>query len=278
MPAPEDHGAAYREHVLKVLDGARYREGSQQLPGGMARLELPEGYRYLDAEDARKVVVDLWGNPPAAAGNLLGLVIPAGEHLASPASWSLVLSFHEDGRVDDHDITGLDPADLAARLHAASAAANRTRRQAGFEALEFSDWAVPPAYDADQRVLSWTKRFSVSGQPEDTLNHEVRVLGRRGMLAINGIAGIGRAADIAAAAPAIVAMVRFNEGHRYADFDPATDRRAAYPLAGLVLGGVPAPAAAPPAGSVAYPIAAALLLGLGSAALLRHRMTRKAAA
>src|SRR5688500_15266853 len=75
----EEMQAAYREHVSKTLGSIKYQEGTAELPGGMARLELPTGYRFLKAGDAKKVVVDLWGNPPENASDLLGMVVPAGE-------------------------------------------------------------------------------------------------------------------------------------------------------------------------------------------------------
>ena len=36
----------------------------------------------------------------------------------------------------------------------------------------------------------------------------------------------------------ILAMVNYNQGHRYADFNPKTDKVAAYGVAALVLGGI----------------------------------------
>lgn len=241
-PGPRE--AAYRSHVLKVLEGVRYRQGIQELPGGIARLELPEGYRYLDPEDARKVVVDLWGNPPAAVSDLLGMVIPAGEHLASPDSWTIVVSFREEGHVSDADADGLDEKLLFAQLAEAARRSNLEREAAGFQTMELVGWAVPPRYHEDRKVLLWAKRFDLAADGEDTLNYEVRALGRRGVLCLNGIAGMARIADIEAASPAVVSMLRFNDGHRYDDFDPAVDRKAALSLAGLLVGATPDPQSA----------------------------------
>lgn len=255
--------AAYRSHVLKTLEGIRYRLGTQELPGGVARLELPEGYRYLDPEDARKVVVDLWGNPPAAASDLLGLVIPAGEHLASPDSWTIVVSFREQGRVSDEDAGRLDKDHLFAQLAEAARRSNVERGAAGFGTMELVGWAVPPRYDRDRKVLLWAKRFDLAADREDTLNYEVRALGRRGVLCLNGVAGMARIDEIEAASPAVVAMLRFNDGHRYEDFDPAVDRKAAFSLAGLVVGTAPDSPATPARG---VPAGLPLLLLAGAVA------------
>ena len=239
-PTPEQIAAAYSTRVFKVMDGALYREGRQELPGGMAHLRLPDGYRYLGPDDARKVVVDLWGNPPGAASDsLLGVIIPDGEHLASPSSWVIVLSYVKEGHVSDSDAGQIDFDGLMSRLQAAGAESNKARKASGFDTMDLAGWAVTPRYDADARALFWAKRFTVTHQPEDTLNYDVRVLGRHGVLSLNAIAGMNRVADIEAASPAIVSMVRFNDGNRYGDFDPTTDREAGLTLTGLLLGGAP---------------------------------------
>ena len=245
-PTPEEISAAYRARVFKVMDGALYREGLQELPGGIAHLRLPDGYRYLGPEDARKVIVDLWGNPPSAAGSsLLGVIIPDGEHLASPSSWAIVLSYVKQGYVTDSDAGNIDANDLMSRLQAAGIESNKARKASGFDTMDLAGWAAAPRYDTENRALYWAKRFTVEHQIEDTLNYDVRVLGRHGVLSLNAIAGMNRAADIEDASPALIAMVRFNQGHRYDDFSPAADPRSGLTLAGLVLGGIP-PAVAPP--------------------------------
>lgn len=239
-PAAEEISAAYSARVFKVMDGARYREGSQELPGGLAHLKLPEGYRYLGPEDARKVIVDLWGNPPAAAGpSLLGVIIPAGEHLASPTSWAIVLSYDDLGHVSDSDAGRIDFDGLMTRLQAAGSESNKARKASGFDTMDLAGWAIAPRYDHDSRALFWARRFTVASQAEDTLNYDVRILGRQGVLSLNAIAGMNRVTDIEDASSALISMIRFNEGHRYGDFDPATDRKAGLALAGLVLGGLP---------------------------------------
>ena len=239
-PAPQEIAAAYSERVLKVMDGARYREGHQELPGGIAHLSLPEGFRYLGPEDARKVIVDLWGNPPAAAGpSLLGVIIPAGEHLASPTSWTVVVSYDELGHVSDSDAGRIDFEGLMTRLQAAGSESNKARKASGFDTMDLAGWAVAPRYDRENQALYWARRFTVARQPEDTLNYDVRLLGRRGVLSLNAISGMNRVTDIEAASPALISMIRFNAGHRYGDFNPSTDRNAGLALAGLVLGGLP---------------------------------------
>lgn len=236
-PTQEEISAAYRARVLKVMEGAQYREGRQDLPGGIAHLDLPDGYRYLGPGDARKAIVELWGNPPAAAGpSLLGVIIPAGEHLASPTSWAVVVCYYALGHVSDSDAGRIDFEGMMTHLQAAGAESNKARKASGFDTMDLAGWAVAPRYDRKTRALYWARRFNVTRQPEDILNYDVRLLGRHGVLSLNAIAGMNRVTDIEGASPTLISMVRFNAGQRYGDFDPSTDRNAGLSLAGLVLG------------------------------------------
>jgi uncharacterized membrane-anchored protein len=203
----------------------------------MARLELPKGYRYLSGSDARKVVVDLWGNPPDKGSGLLGMVVPAGEDLTKPDSWAIVITFEEDGHISDKDADEIDYNDLLSQLQEGTRESNKQRAAQGYESMDLKGWAVTPRYDKEKKVLYWAKHLEVSGADEGVLNYDMRVLGRRGVLSLNGVAGMGRVKDVEAATPAIVAMAQYNTGHRYEDFNEATDKKADYSLAGLVLGG-----------------------------------------
>lgn len=266
----EQQEAIYRQHVLKVLEGVRYREGVQELPGGFANLHLPEGFRYLDPEDSRKVVVDLWGNPPASAADLLGIIVPAGEHLAVSTSWSIVLSYADTGHVSDDEADEIDHDKLLGQLMAGSRQSNDALEAAGFETMALTGWAVEPRYDPVQKVLYWAKRFKIDSHSEETLNYDVRILGRSGVVSLNAVSCMGRVADIEAATPAVVSMLRFNPGHRYSDFDPATDKTAAFPLSGLVLGGPVAPAPVAKSGIPAHLGKIAIVGGVGLVLLLRR--------
>ena len=40
-----------------------YQKGDISLPGGIATLKIPESFRYLDPQDAERVLVQAWSNP-----------------------------------------------------------------------------------------------------------------------------------------------------------------------------------------------------------------------
>jgi len=71
------------------------------------------------------------------------------------------------------------------------------------------------------------------------LNYNIRILGRRGVLVLNSVAGMSQLPEIERNTPAILSAVNFNSGNRYADFNPASgDKAATYGIAAFVAGGV----------------------------------------
>src|SRR5689334_12682652 len=51
--------------------------GDVTIPAASAVLHLGGKYYFLGPDEAKKVLVDLWGNPPSSVGDVLGLVMPA---------------------------------------------------------------------------------------------------------------------------------------------------------------------------------------------------------
>ncbi len=68
------------------------------------------------------------------------------------------------------------------------------------------------------------------------------MLGRRGVLVLNAVAAMDQLESIKRAMGQVMGFVEFNEGHRYADFVPGTDKVAEYGIAALIAGGVAAKA------------------------------------
>jgi uncharacterized membrane-anchored protein len=66
------------------------------------------------------------------------------------------------------------------------------------------------------------------------------VLGRKGVLVLNAVAGMDQIAKIRTEMKQITAFSEFTDGNRYADFDSHTDKTAEYGIAALVAGGVAA--------------------------------------
>ena len=238
--AQEPDKAAAREKAQKLADGLNYQKGEITLKGGLAKIRVPEEFRYLDSNDANTVLSRLWGNPPDS--NTLGLLVPAKISPASPEAWAVIITYDEDGYVKDDEAEKMDYDKLIKQMREGTSEANKEREKAGYGSIELVGWATPPRYDKGTHKMYWAKELKFGGSPENTLNYNIRMLGRRGVLVLNAVAGMSQLPEIETAAPAVLAMVDFQEGHRYTDFNASTDKVATYGLAALVAGGLAAKA------------------------------------
>jgi uncharacterized membrane-anchored protein len=144
--------------------------------------------------------------------------------------------------VNDSDAGKINYATLLEQMQEASGAANEERKKQGFEPMTIVGWAEPPHYDATAHKLYWAKDLMFGADGEHTLNYNIRILGRRGVLVLNAVAGMPQLEAIRAETATLLPAVDFNEGHRYADYLPGTDKAAAYGIGGLILGSVAAKA------------------------------------
>lgn len=230
-----------RDAELKRISAKlKYQEGRVELKGGIGAITLGEGFRYVDPVGTETLLTEIWGNP-VMDPKPLGMIVPKGFDPLERQSWCVIIEFEEDGYVKDDDADTIDYAKLLKEMQEGTRKANKERVKEGYPAVELIGWAKPPRYDKQTHKFYWAKelRFGDS-EGENTLNYNLRLLGRRGILVLNAVAGMGQFPEIEKATPEILNMVNFNEGHRYADYTPGSDKIAAYGLAALVAGGIAA--------------------------------------
>jgi uncharacterized membrane-anchored protein len=218
-----------------------FQTGTVTLGGGIATVRVPDTLRFIGEEGSRRLLTEAWGNPPAAAQGVLGMLVPADMSPLDEKSWGVVISFEEEGYVNDDDAASIDYAKLATQLRESLEEANEQRKKQGFDTIDFVGWAEPPHYDKAEHKLYWAKELAFSDSQEHTLNYNIRILGRRGVLVLNAVSGMDQLATIHEQTPGILAAVNFNEGHKYTDYLPG-DKTAAYGIAGLIVGAAAAKA------------------------------------
>jgi uncharacterized membrane-anchored protein len=230
---------AAAQEAEKLANGLHYQQGEIALPGGMAKLNVPQGFRYLNPEDTDTVLVKLWNNPPSSS-KTLGMLLPADVSPLADESWAVTISYADDGYVKDNDADKIDYGKLLKQMQDAVHERNKERTEKGYPAMELVGWAEPPRYDAAAHKMYWAKELKIDGDSVHSLNYNIRILGRHGVLVLNAISQIGQLEQIKKSTPEILGMVNFNEGNRYSDFDPKIDKVATYGIAALVAGGVAA--------------------------------------
>lgn len=211
-----------------------YKTGTVKLGSG-AVLEVPKGFRYLDEAQSHRVLEELWGNPKAET---LGLLVPDTLGPMSPGCWVFDISFEEIGYVKDEDADKIDYNDLLKELQQETREGNAERKKQGYEPIEFIGWAATPYYDKEKKTLHWARELKFGDDSDHTLNYNVRILGRKGVLFMNAIGQMDNLAAIEQNIPAILAATSFEKGEAYADFDPGVDDVAAWTIGGLVAGKV----------------------------------------
>jgi len=218
------------------------RSGTVTISHGLATLQVPATFRYIDGPAARRLLTEGWGNPPAASEGVLGMLYPADVSPLDSGSWGVIISFDEDGYVDDSGAEAIDYAKLMQQMQQRIAESNEERRKEGYATAQLIGWAEPPHYNKETHKLYWAKELAFSDTPRHALNYSVRVLGRRGVLVLNAVASMNALPQIAQSMQTVIGFVDFNAGHRYQDFIPGADKKAAYGVAGLIVGAVAAKA------------------------------------
>lgn len=214
-----------------------YQQGKIDLPGGIATLNLPPSFRYLNPSDSERLLTKGWGNPPG--NTTLGMIVPANVGVLSEAGWGVVVTYDADGHVKDDDAKDINYGELLTTMKESNADGNAERKKLGYGEMTLVGWAETPSYDARAHKLYWAQEFK-TGAGVNSLNYNIRVLGRQGVLVLNAVAGMNQIATIREEMKKVTAFSEFTAGNRYTDYNSATDKTAEYGIAALVAGGAAA--------------------------------------
>jgi uncharacterized membrane-anchored protein len=221
------------DSVIKALD---YKTGQITIQGDMATVTVPEGFGFLDSKDAQFVLTDLWNNPEDHS--ILGMLVPKGVDLLASESWAIIYSYDEDGHVSDDDAEDTDYDELLGDMKKDIIAGNSSRIAAGYSSMELIGWAKTPFYDKASHKLHWAKEIKFGTDSLNTLNYNIRMLGRKGVLVMNIVSGMDNMKTVESNIDKILLSTNFTSGNRYEDFDSSVDKVAEYGIGGLIAGGI----------------------------------------
>lgn len=211
--------------LAEQVRGLDWKEGPTTATlGNMAEFEVPEGFRFVGKPGAGRFM-ELLQNP--SDGDELGVLLNVED------GWFVVFDFSDMGYVKDDD-RKLDAKAILSSIREGTEASNKIRKQRGWPTMQIVGWHTEPHYDEETNNLTW----SIIGRSDDgdSINHSTRLLGRRGVMRLNLVAGPD---EIDAALPAfdeMVANFTFTSGNKYSEFTRG-DKVAEYGLAGLIVGG-----------------------------------------
>jgi uncharacterized membrane-anchored protein len=239
-PAVWAQGATDTRTPEEILKSLNYRHGHIDLHDGVASLNVPQGYAYLDPSDTETFLTKIYGNPPSSRGpDTDGMVLPEGVDPLSADGWAVVITYDgESGHVSDDDAGSTNFDDVLKTMQKQTDDANPDRKKAGYEEVQLVGWAEPPHYDSSAKIVYWAEQLKFGDSKTDTLNYKIRVLGREGVLELNVVDSIDHLERIRKLAPSLLTMASFDKGKTYGDFNSSTDHLAEYGIAGLIAGGV----------------------------------------
>lgn len=211
-----------------------YKKGIIALESGNAKLSVPNGFKFLDKKQSLYVLSDLWGNP--ADTSILGMLVPENRGVLDSKSWVFTISFDQMGYVKDDDAEDIDYDDLLKEQQEEVKAANEERINQGFPPVDFVGWASAPHYDKSNKILHWAKELKFGNDSTNTLNYNLRILGRKGIFMLNAVASMNELPEVNKNIDKVIACVQFDQGHKYSDFVPEVDNVAAWTIGGLVAG------------------------------------------
>lgn len=236
-PVGAEKSPAIPQALIDAAKSLHPQHGSIVLPSAHASLDLGDAYDFYGPEDADTILTKIWGNPPGSAQGVLGMVMKAGTSPLSDA-WGAVISYENTGYVSDDDAAAIDSESLLKQMREGEDQNNEQRKQQGYPAIHLAGWADPPSYEKQNHAVIWAREISFADSQIDTLNYDVRTLGRGGVLSLNLVSQMPHLAEVRAAAHEFATHASFDPGARYADFDPNLDKKAEYGIGGLIAAGV----------------------------------------
>lgn len=194
----------------------------------VASIKVPAGYVYLDAADTRKLMLKMH-NP--VSNREVGLVGP------SSMNWFVVFEYDDCGHVKDDEKGKLDANAILESLKEGTEAGNEERRRNGWETMELIGWQRPPFYNEGTHNLEWATKARSTG--EISINHNVRLLGRAGVMEAVLVGGEESYDKEAPLLAKLLEGFKFTSGSTYSEFRPG-DKIAEYGLTALITGGAAA--------------------------------------
>lgn len=210
---------------------AAEQPGPRDIPlAGEATLHLPAGFVFIPAAQANRYMAAL-GNK--STDRRQGLILPT----SGGSQWLADVEWVNEGHVPDGDAKEWQPDTMLDGLRQGTEEQNKDRIARGIPALDIVGWVEPPTYDATSHRLVWSLAASERGAPAgapQNVNYNTYALGREGFITLDMITDTGSIGRDKQIARDLLANIQYAPNKRYEDYNPSTDRLAAYGLGALI--------------------------------------------
>jgi uncharacterized membrane-anchored protein len=211
------------EDIKQAFPSAQ-KDGTAEIKN-YATVNLKDDLIFLNGHDGDQLLQS-WGNLPS---DLDGLIMP------TDASWCITFYFDPIGYVKDDEKEDLDASNILKQKREDQEQANEARKQSGLGSLNITGWAVEPAYNPETNNLEWGITLR-DDEGYDTINHEVRILGRKGVMNATLLCGPDQFKALRPILASTLQGFEYTSGNKYSEFKEG-DKIAEYGLTGLIVGG-----------------------------------------
>lgn len=194
--------------------------------GEVAKIDVPDGFVFANADDTRKLMESMQNT---TNGLEMGFLAPSEEN------WFVIFEYEQIGYVKDEDKDELDADAILKSITEATNESNKIRREKGWDTLTVLGWIQPPHYDEQTHNLEWATKAQ-SGKGDLYSNYNARILGRRGVMHSTLVCDPENIEKTLAEYKQILTGYKFQSGEKYAEFKSG-DKIAKYGLLALITGG-----------------------------------------
>jgi uncharacterized membrane-anchored protein len=142
--------------------------------------------------------------------------------------------FDPIGYIKDADQEKIDANGLMNNMKEGNKQQSEQRKKMGLPPFDLVGWETPPFYDPETKNLTWATRLKEN--QSETINHDVRLLGRKGVMRVTLVCDPKEYKTSQAVVNPLLKSFTFTKGNTYGEFTSG-DKIAAYGLAGLIAGG-----------------------------------------
>jgi uncharacterized membrane-anchored protein len=201
--------------------------------GNLATIQVPENFLFVEGKAECAKFMEATHNFPSKRE--LGVLVPT-----DGSDWWLLFEFDEVGYVKDDEKDTLDGDKILDGMKQATDAGNAERRKRGWSDVHVAGWYQAPRYNTETHNLEWATR--VSGKDGESVNYEIRLLGRRGVMSAELIASQEHMNKALPELRKLLTSFAYLKQESYASYRPG-DKVAEYGLTALIAGGTLAVAA-----------------------------------
>lgn len=208
--------------------GVKFTRGpGKQALGGQAELPVPEGYVATNGEGSR-TILRLFDN--LTGEDEVGMFAPAS------FDWFVTFDWDDIGYVKDDEKDQLDAKKMIKSMQENNEEVNKIKKERGMSTLSLVGFDVAPNYNPETNNLEWALRLKDDASGQSTVNYNVKVLGREGVMVVTLVCDPSELTGLLPEFRKHLAAFSFIEGHKYAEFKKG-DRIAKVGLSALVVGG-----------------------------------------